>query len=70
MYNLNKSSSSTRDSQIDDPSGCWNWMLGLLEVAEAKAKRVKIGCYALVIGPELQNIGVVEGAVFLLASQI
>jgi hypothetical protein len=25
---------------------------------------------SLVIGPELQNIGVVEGAVFLLASQI
>lgn len=48
MCNVNIPSSSTGDSQIDDPSGWWNWTLGLLEVAEAEGKTVEVGCSALV----------------------
>lgn len=48
MYNVNIPSSSTGDSQINDPPGWWNWMLGLLELAEAEGKRVVVGCSALV----------------------
>lgn len=48
MYNVDIPSSSTGDSQINGPPGWWNWMLGLLELAEAEEKRVEVGCSALV----------------------
>lgn len=48
VYNVNIPSSSTGDSQINDSPGWWNWMLGLLELAEAEGKRVVVGCSALV----------------------
>lgn len=48
MFNLNTPSSSAGDWQIDGPPGWWNWMLGLLEVAEARGKGVEVGYCAVV----------------------